>query len=198
MEKAVRLPRGASWPRLPGGISLSGALSLVAVACVLVVVSVPRLRCLALEENEVDARFTARILARGLSQIEGGGTNTKQVSIRDLLRRTDVGDLLSDAETLERGLVLRRHGYLFEITRLSPDFSLSYATSRLLGGKGSLSSILAVRAWPWAYGSTGRSAVLATAGGALLVHANLPVRWEGLEGRGEDLGELEGWRPVTE
>jgi len=202
MENAARLPRSLAWPRLPGGLSISGALSLLAVVAVLVVVSVPRLRCMALDENEVDARATAEILARSLRALEASGTRPgggrSPVTLKELLRRSDLQGHLTDAEVLEGGLLLRRRGYLFEVTQLSPGLSLPGATSAVLGGgKGTVRTVPAVRAWPWAYEGTGRSSFLALPGGAILVHANPGGRWQGAASARTSLGVLDGWRAVN-
>jgi hypothetical protein len=175
------------------GLSYSGALSLAAIVAVLVVISVPRLQDLAKHENEADARTTALLLARTLGSLPA----EEEPSMRDLVRRTELAGGLSDAELLRRGALLRRHGYLFEVTRLAPSLSLPALPMALLSGeKGALKSMLAIRAWPWAHGSSGEMAVLATAAGACLLHPNSAPRWHGLESAGELVDELTGWRPV--
>lgn len=179
--------------RLPWGISLSGALSLLAVVSVLVVVSVPRLRGIALQENEVDARGTAGLLASALRGMKDADDTP---SLRELLRRPELAGLLADAELVEHGTLLRHHGYLFEVTRLCPSLSLPSAPSSLLSGdRGGLHSMMAIRAWPWAHGATGEAAFLVTAGGAGLVHPNAPPCWEGLRDAGVPVEELTSWRP---
>lgn len=186
--------RGAATARrAAGGLSFSGALSLAAVAAVLVVVSVPRLRGLAMQENEVDARATAQLLARALDARDEAGVPT----LRDLLRRPGMSSSLADAELVVRGTLLRRHGYLFEVTRLEPSLSLPAAPASLLSGeKGALHSMLAIRAWPWLHGATGEAAFLATAAGACLMRANAVPLWQGPEAAGLGIVDLAGWQPA--
>jgi hypothetical protein len=185
MSEAVSLPHSAPRPRSIGGLSLSGALSLLAVAAVLVVVSLPRMRGLALAENEVDASATAQLLAAALSADEAA--EGAPPSWREFLARPELAGVLSDGELVAEGTLLRRHGYLFELTRLAPGRSSASSSAR---------TELAVRAWPWAHGATGEATFLATAGGAHLVHPNESPCWQGLAAAGVDLGSLAGWRPL--
>lgn len=182
MSEAVCLPHCAPRPRSIGGVSFSGALSLLAVAAVLVVVSLPRLRGLALAENEVDASATAQLLAVALRADEAA--NGAPPSWRELLARPELASVLSDGELVGAGTLLRHHGYLFELTRLAT------GRSDAPGAR----TELAVRAWPWAHGATGEATFLATAGGTRLVHANESPCWQGLAAAGADLGSLADWR----
>jgi len=178
--------------RTVAGMSISGALSLVAVVAVLVVVSVPRFEGIARAENEADAHVTAQLLAHALGSIGGA----KQVSMRELLRRPELQGNLADAELLLHGTLLRRHGYLFEITGLDPSLSLPAAPLSLLTGeRGALCSILAIRAWPWS-GSSGGAAYLVTAAGASLLHPNTLSFWHGLQSAGALVESLAGWQPA--
>ena len=73
--------------------------------------------------------------------------------------------------------------------------ALPSAPAALLSGtKCALSSIAAIRAWPWAHGASGGSAFLVTEGGAVLEHAAPPPHWQGLAAAGVRLEGLEGWR----
>ena len=129
--------------RHEAALSLSGALSLLAVVAVLVVVSLPRLRGLALQENEVDARGTALMLARALRGIEP--RPDRKPALRELLRRPELRGL-ADVEVLAEGTLLRRHGYLFEVTCLSPAMTAPAAPAALLCGEpGPLACMLAVQ-----------------------------------------------------
>jgi len=65
-----------------------------------------------------------------------------------------------DMEWLDGGRVLRRHGYLFELS--------------------SAGAAPVLRAWPWAYGKSGRSAFVAEPGGEVRRHANAEGGWSGL------------------
>jgi hypothetical protein len=177
--------------RLPGGLSPSGALSLLAVVAVLIVVSVPRLRGIALQENEVDARATAQLLAGALRGEAPGAAP----SLRELLQRDELSGALSDAELLASGRILRRHGYLFELTRLP--LGLSLAASPLLFLRpepAALGPMPAVRAWPWKRGSTGAASFLVTSAGATLVRSDLP--WEGPDDAGAAIDGVAGWQRV--
>jgi len=183
--------RGGVVRRTCFGLSFSGALSLAAVVLVLVVVSVPRLQDLARQENEADARVTAELLARALRTLPAAS----EPSLRDLVRRPELSGGLSDAELLQHGSLLRRHGYLFEVTRLSPSLSLPAAPLSLLSGDpGALAGMPAIRAWPWAHGSSGEIAFLVTAAGACLLRDDTALRWHGLESAGVVVDELTGWR----
>lgn len=174
-------PRARSAATL-GGLTPSGALSLLAVVAVLVVVSVPRLRGLALQENLADARATALVLARALAERDGGPSSS--VRLEELLSLAP----LSDAELLADGRLLRRHGYLFELTRLFAPADSSW------GGPAAEQGLAAVRAWPWAHGRTGTKAYLVLADGTRLEHANDPPRWQGPGAAGAAPLEVPGWR----
>jgi len=167
------------------GLTPSGSLSLLAVVAVLVVVSVPRLRGLALQENLADARATAQVLAHALAEHEADAGAS--VGLDELLASAPL-DSLSDAEILAEGRLLRRHGYLFELTRL---FAPADAT---WGGPEAERGLAAVRAWPWAHGRTGTKAYLILADGTRLEHPNDPPRWQGLGGAGATPLEVPGWR----
>jgi len=173
------------------GLSLSGALSLAAIVAVLVVISVPRLQDLARQENEADARITAQLLARAMDSFPAAD----EPSMRDLVRRLELSGSLGDAELLQRGRLLRRHGYLFEVTHLAPTLSLPAVPVYLLPWQTSaLKSVPAIRAWPWVHGTSGEMAFLATAAGGCLLHPNSASRWHGLESAGLAVDELTGWR----
>lgn len=167
------------------GLTPSGTLSLLAVVAVLIVVSVPRLRGLALQENLADARATAQVLARAWA--ERDPDSGASVGLEELLGSAPL-DSLSDAEILAEGRLLRRHGYLFELTRL---FAPADAT---WGGPEAERGLPAVRAWPWAHGRTGTKAYLVLSDGTRLEHPNDPPRWQGLGGAGAPPLEVPGWR----
>jgi hypothetical protein len=191
--EAVLARARSARPRPFLGLSYSGALSLAAIVAVLVVISVPRLQDIARQENEADARTTAQLLARALGSFPATG----EPSMRDLVRRPELAGGLSDAELLQRGTLLRRHGYLFEVTRLAPSLNLPALPIALLAGaKDALKSMPAIRAWPWSHGSSGEMAFLVTAAGACLLHPNSASRWHGLGSAGMVVNELTGWRPV--
>lgn len=193
MGEVIKGARSTASRRTNGGLSFAGLLPLAAIVSVLVVISVPRLQGIARQENEADARLTAQLLARALSTRAAAG----EPCMRDLVRRPGLAGGLADAELLQRGSLLRRHGYLFEVTRLAPSLSLPAAPLALLSGEtGALNSMLAIRAWPWKHGSSGETAFLVTAAGASLLHPNSVPLWHGLESAGSVVDELTGWRPA--
>jgi hypothetical protein len=113
------------------------------------------------------------------------------------MRRPDLSRSLSDAEFLQRGTLLRRHGYLFEVTRLAPGLGVAAAPLALLyGEQGLRKSTLAIRAWPWVHGTSGETAFLVTAAGTCLRPPDSAPRWHGLQSAGASVDELEGWRAV--
>ncbi len=181
--------------RLPGGLSLSGALSLVAVSSVLLFVSVPRLHGIALQENAVDAKATALQLARALAASEAVGPGSPKLA--DLCASQALRRALSDAELLSDGRQLRRHGYLFELVTLPPPVVMAGwptpwpepAVFPQAGGR------LGVLAWPWRRGRTGEEALLATETGLLYGHPNQPPAWDG-EGETHALTTWAGWREL--
>jgi hypothetical protein len=145
------------------------ALTLAAVALVVLLVSLPRLRDLALRENEADAAWLARRLAE-LSTEDAPATLGELFVEEGSLRR-----LAEDAELLEEGRLLRRHGYLFEL--LPPPRR-------------------AVRAWPWEAGRTGRVALVWTPALGLVGHPNADGRWSGERPPAPEAAVDGGWRRV--
>ena len=135
-------------------------ITIAAIVLVVVLVSIPRLRGFALRENELDAIRTLRILASqpapvGLAAGETGlaGLVAHDSSLR---RRLDDLEIMSDGR-------LRRHGYLFDMTRMRPGEPM-------------------LRAWPWNHGVTGRGAFVWTPERGLLGVTNEGGRFSGAEG----------------
>lgn len=153
-------------------------LTLGAVALVVLLVSLPRLQDLAVRENEGDARWlTARLgeLVTELEQAPG--------DIRVLLQgQPTLTRQLDDAEFLDGGRLLRRHGYLFELV----------ATGDAPAGCG----VAAVRAWPWDFQRTGRQAYLWRCGEPLRTHDNVEERWSGRQRPPDALALADGWRSI--
>jgi hypothetical protein len=152
-------PRRDLWTRLTLGL----------VVLVVVLVSLPRLRGFALRENEQDA---ARLIARLGEQAQRGPQDdlAALLASRGALRRD-----LEDAELVEDGRLLRRHGYLFALDR------------------GPLGAAY-LRAWPWKHGQTGFAAFLWSAERGLWIHANRAGRYSG-PAAAPSLGSLEGDGP---
>lgn len=140
------------------GWTPAGVSSLVAIVAVIVLVSLPRLHAFAVEENETDAAVLARRLAQALGDAPGDG---QPASLAALVDELGMRDRTDDLEWLADGRVLRRHGYLFE---LDPP----HAAPR------------ALRAWPWSYGATGRTAFLAHPSDGVRRHANDDGSWSGV------------------
>lgn len=183
-----------SAPTLRPGLSLSGALSLCAVAAVLVVVSIPRLCGMAQQENEVDARATTRLLAFALRAFG----QERAPNLADLLRMPELAGLRADAEFLDQGRLLRRHGYLFELAQVTPSVAFTAAPLTPFAAPGGSPGVRrVVRAWPWEYGSTGRASFLATDSGATLMHANAGGHCQGPRAAGEACIPREDWQPVN-
>jgi hypothetical protein len=150
-------------------------LTLAAVALVVLLVSLPRLRDLALRENESDALW----LTRRLSEL---ATAREPRSVQELLEAApDLRRQIDDAQYLEGGRLLRRHGYAFEV----------------LEQPGAAQGSLAVRAWPWRAGRTGGAAFVWTASGGLLGSANRAGRWSGEQAPPTEVGAAGEWAPVA-
>jgi hypothetical protein len=160
------------------GVSPGGALSVLAVVGVLILVSLPRLQAFALAENEADAAALTRALGQELERrLAPGapGIDAAAPSLALLAGEAGLDPRRDDVEWLEGGRVLRRHGYLFE-----------------LAGPPSGAFL---RAWPWAYGDTGRAAFAFRPAAGVVRHGNPAGAWTG-PGRGPAL-EGPGWSPVA-
>jgi hypothetical protein len=160
-----------------GRLRALDALTLAAVALVVLLVSLPRLQDLAVRENEADAAWLARRLAE-LCQQEPGTQDNVQALLAD---RPALSRLLDDSEFLEGGRMLRRHGYLFEVQA---------------GAPGAQAPVRIVRAWPWQFERTGRAVFLWRSDGDLRGHANLAGVWAGVERPPPASFEGGDWRGV--
>ncbi|HVS18200.1 MAG TPA: hypothetical protein VMT18_06340 [Planctomycetota bacterium] len=162
-----------------GRLGTLDALTLGAVALVVLLVSLPRLQDLAVRENEGDARWLSERLAELSGEVPGAARD-----IRGLLeRQPNLTRLLDDAEYLENGRLLRRHGYLFELVARGEDAGEC--------------AVAGVRAWPWRYERTGRRAYLWRCGEPVRAHANDGGRWSGPE-RPPDLASGDaGWQALA-
>ncbi|MEM7309752.1 MAG: hypothetical protein AAF682_23960 [Planctomycetota bacterium] len=136
------------------GISPAGVVTVLAIMTVVVLVSLPRLHDFALRENESDAAVLTRLLGQGLVQHAEPGAD-----LHDLAERMGLDPRRDDLEWVESGRLLRHHGYLFE----------------LVPGRGEA----IVRAWPWTYGETGRTAFVFRAEGGVFGHDNPGGAWTG-------------------
>lgn len=168
-----RTPQRAACAR-SGRLRAADILTLAAVAVVVLLVSLPRLRDLALRENESDALWLTQQLA------ELAGARESQ-SVQDLLEGApDVRRQIDDAEFLAGGRLLRRHGYAFEV----------------LPRSGPEPTTTAVRAWPWQAGRTGATAFVWTSSRGLVVHANREGRWSGERPPLPETDASAGWQPA--
>jgi hypothetical protein len=130
---------------------------LALIGVVVVLVSIPRLRRFALQENETDAIRALRALgedALARSPIGVAPDLAALVAADAALRKR-----LEDLEVLEDGR-LRRHGYVFDWIEGDDG-----------GG--------AIVAWPWEHGRTGLAAFAIELGGPVLGLANEDGRYSG-------------------
>jgi len=183
-------PGRARPPAAPHGVTPIGILAVAAVVAVLVSVSLPRLRGFARHENEADAAATVQVLARELGMLAQQG---HVPTIGELTRSEPVAHVLSDAELLEQGTLLRRHGYLFAVVEIEvavrdqapPPVPLdSSSIAGVVHAAGAPpapppNSGVAIRAWPWRCDRTGCAAFTGTVEGRLWQHANDAEHWNG-------------------
>lgn len=138
-------------------------LTIAALLLVVGVVSIPLLRTHALRQNELDALRSLAQLAVPLDALARAGR--APATVGHLLElEPDLARRLIDAELLEGGQLLRRHGYLFDLAPPLP---------------GTASSGPVLRAWPWSHGRTGLGAFVQAPHGELLGHPNREGLWTG-------------------
>jgi hypothetical protein len=167
-------------------------LTLAAIGIVVALVSIPRLKAFALRENELDAAQTLRVLGAALGSPgwdfaaaglvgpplpRAAGAALAPATVGELFLSTpSVARRLEDAELLADGRLLRRHGYLFDLT--------------FDGGEPVL------RAWPWCYGETGLGAFSFSRAIGLVGHPNERPRWYGTERSPALPRPGEGWLSI--
>jgi len=180
------------------GLSLTGAISLVSVVCVLVLVSLPRLRDFAVLENTRDARTTVAFLTKELAKYPEASADLR---FGDLFEARDLRHTLSDLELLAAGRLLRRHGYLFTLVpwnareAVAPDEEADDEAVRPIEAGAELPPPpLAVLAWPWEHTRTGTQLILGTSRGEVWVHDNQTLRWSGPRLEVKALDDMTGWR----
>ena len=180
------------------GLSVLGGSTIVAIVAVLVLVSLPRLRGFATTANEEDAVATSLRLASALRErvVLPDELPPLEELARDHLR------VLTNAEFAHDGQEMRRHGYLFSLCRVPRP--VRTGLGRVVYANDP-EPLLAIVAWPWEAGRTGRSAWVATIEGDLLAKRNEEDVWSGpgaapgLEGNATEASEpwsWEGWRAV--
>jgi len=128
-----------------------------AVGIVVVLVSLPRLRSFALHDNAQDARSMMDVLGDAVFAAQAGGPLELGAFFDS---RPDLDHRLRDAEPLQEGRLLRRHGYLFDLARTP-------------GGRRLL------RGWPWEHGHTGMPAYTRVEGGPVVTLPNTAGRYSG-------------------
>ncbi len=152
-----------------------------ALALVVVLVTLPLLRSLALRSNEMDALRALDLMGR---EVFAAGSPVSAVG--ELFGEDrPMSDRLPDTRLLEGGRLMFHHGYLFEIVPTTD------------GGR-------ALRAWPLSHGETGLGAFTSPGPGQLLGHPNQAARWSGTGAAppvhphaGADTAPAaEGWRPM--
>lgn len=156
------------------GLILADWITLSAIVVVVLVVSFPRLHSLALRQNERDAMQAIQLLGHSVL------AQDRDMTLSELLADdSDLEHHLDDIEMIENGRLLRRHGYLFDLTR---------------DEKGSCQ----VRAWPWRCGETGLGAFVFTKGKGLQGHPNGKSLWSGPEGAPTWTASDQNWRSVED
>lgn len=145
-----------------GRLRRADAFTLFAVATVVLLVSLPRLRDFALRENQGDASTLVHRLGRLLeNSVEAG----ELASVQQLVEHDpEFAHQLGDAEFLEEGRLLRRHGYLFELVPAAGE-----------------EPAFRVRAWPWEHGRSGLASFVWLPGRGVARHANAEGHWSGRE-----------------
>ncbi len=166
MNKTTR-PKASS-----AGLILSDWITLGAIFAVILVVSLPRLRALALHQNELDAIQATKLLGKSVFAMETEPTLGGVLQIDSSLEHR-----LEDVEVLEQGSLLRRHGYLFDLTRTQTGEP-------------------AIRAWPWDCGETGYGAYVITKDAGLRGHPNAESLWSGPGNAPVLQDEDPAWRAV--
>jgi hypothetical protein len=139
------------------GFCTPGRILILAISLVVVLVSLPLLRSLALRSNELDALRTLDLLGREVFAAQAGTPSMGQLFREDgeLVRR------LPDRRLLVGGRLMFHHGYLFEVVPAADGAP-------------------ALRAWPLAHGETGLGAFSSFGKGLLLGHPNRSARWSGV------------------
>lgn len=161
--------------RSVAGTRLLDYVTIAAIVLVVVLVSIPMLRAFALRENELDAMRTLRLLA---AHPRPAGVPAERFDLAYLVAHdASLRRRLEDVEFQEGGLV-RRHGYLFDITRLQPGEPM-------------------LRAWPWSHGTTGLGVFVWTPQRGLLGFSNPDGVFAGPNGAPEP-DDIDGaWLSIT-
>ncbi|MFT5285480.1 MAG: hypothetical protein ACI8TQ_001645 [Planctomycetota bacterium] len=136
--------------------STSALLSLSAIGLVVFMVGLPSLRNFAIKQNEIDA---LRVVV-ALGKASFSPASNASTALADLLvQHPDLKHRFGDLEYLDEFGLLRAHGYLFELTDIDGNLSLT--------------------AWPWSHQRTGRSAFRYRPDGKILANVNDRGLWSG-------------------
>jgi len=153
--------------------------TILGILLLVVLVTLPRLRGLAIQENELDALRTLGILGGEVFAADHAGPD----QLGDLFAAAEGLDSalerrLADTRVLDDGQRIVRYGYLFELTGDAADPA----------GRG-------LRAWPVEEGRTGQGAFWLNADLELRGNANREARWSGA-GRPPVAGDVREWRSL--
>lgn len=149
--------------------------TILGILLLVVLVTLPRLRSLAIHENELDALRTLDILGGEVFAAEGARPERLGELFGESEESALLGRRLADTRVLEDGRVLLRYGYLFELVE---------------GPQGP-----GVRAWPVEQGRTGQGAFWLGADLSLCGDANREARWSG-PARPPSPTDVRAWREL--
>jgi len=132
--------------------------TILGILLLVVLVTLPHLRSLAIHENEIDALRTLGVLGGEAFAAE----SAPPARLGELFTpESGLERRLADTHVLEDGRLLLRYGYLFELVEGQD-------------GRG-------VRAWPVEHGRTGHGAFWLDADRGLHGSSNREARWSGVE-----------------
>ena len=163
------------------GFGSPARILLGALALVVVLVTLPLLRSLALRSNEMDALRALDLMGREVFAAESPVTAVGELFGQD----RPMSARLPDTRLLEGGRLIFHHGYLFELVPTTD------------GGQ-------VLRAWPLSHGETGLGAFTSSGPGQLLGHPNQAALWSGTgaappvtsHAGADDGPAAAGWRPM--
>ena len=146
--------------------------TILGILLLVVLVTLPRLRSMAIHENELDALRTLGVLGGEVFAADA----ERPARLGELFAKDeDLDRRLADTDVLDEGRLLVRYGYLFELVE-GPE------------GPG-------VRAWPVERGRTGQGAFWLDHRLGLHGDANRATRWSGPE-RPPSADEAAAWRAL--
>lgn len=146
--------------------------TILGILLLVVLVTLPRLRSLAIHENEMDALRTLGVLGGEVFAAESAAPDRLGALFTP---ESGLERRLADTRVLEDGRLLVRYGYLFEL--------VDDRTGR------------GVRAWPVEHGRTGQGAFWLDAERGLHGSSNREARWSGVE-RPPAPADVRAWNPL--